>query len=184
MFTRHPLKYFYETRVYYESNIKLNKKIINLTPKLKKIVLNFGSKKLNTNYLIDLFGVLLLITKQKPIITRSKKAIINLKIKKNQIVSFKVTLRRYNLFEFLLRFIAVVMPKYPFLTLYNFGFKEGAISFKYDKVPFFDETEIDSTYINNNIFPDLNINIHTTAKTKYECLVLLRYLQFPVKAIN
>src|SRR5512135_3077076 len=52
-----------------------------------------------------------LITGQKPVMTRAKKAIANFKVKQGQPVGCHVTLRRQRMYEFLDRFISVALPR-------------------------------------------------------------------------
>ena len=52
-----------------------------------------------------------LITGQKPILRRAKKAIANFKIKQGQPIGCKVTLRRTIMYEFLDRLISIALPR-------------------------------------------------------------------------
>jgi ribosomal protein L5 len=51
-----------------------------------------------------------LITGQRPIITRAKKSIDKFKLRENMPIGCKVTLRNTNLYEFLDRFINIILP--------------------------------------------------------------------------
>ena len=51
------------------------------------------------------------ITGQKPIITRSKKAISNFKLREDLPIGCKVTLRRDKMYEFMERFVCVALPR-------------------------------------------------------------------------
>ena len=52
-----------------------------------------------------------IISGQKPVITKSKKAISNFKLRINDPVGVSVTLRRDRMYEFLDRFISVASPR-------------------------------------------------------------------------
>ena len=65
-----------------------------LTPKLKKIVLNFGIKEINFKNLILVASALEVVTTQKAILTTSSKSNIFLKIRKGAPVGCRVDLRK------------------------------------------------------------------------------------------
>ena len=80
-------------------------------PKLVKIVLNTGiHADADKNQIADVQRDLALIAGQKPILTRTKKAISNFKLKENQIVGCTVTLRGNAMWEFFYRLLAVSLP--------------------------------------------------------------------------
>ena len=92
---------------------ELGYKNINEVPKLEKIVLNMGlgdvkDNSKSFNLAVEELG---LITGQKPIVTKAKKSISNFKLRQNQSIGAKVTLRSANMYEFLDRFISVVLPR-------------------------------------------------------------------------
>ncbi|MGE0269041.1 MAG: 50S ribosomal protein L5 [Candidatus Omnitrophota bacterium] len=82
-------------------------------PKLEKIVINMGvgaaigDMKILDNAVLDLAK----IAGQKPIITRSKKAISNFKLREDMPIGCKVTLRRNTMYEFMDRLINFCMPR-------------------------------------------------------------------------
>lgn len=82
-------------------------------PRLKKIVVNMGVGEAiqDTKLLDKSVEDLALITGQKPVVTRAKKAIANFKIKENQAIGCKVTLRRQRMYEFLDRMISAALPR-------------------------------------------------------------------------
>ena len=89
-------------------------KNINQVPKLKKIVLNMGlgedvikDKKKIESAIEDLK----LISGQMPIVTKSKKAIANFKIKENMPIGCKVTIRKKRMYEFVDRLINIALPR-------------------------------------------------------------------------
>ncbi|MCX7927888.1 MAG: 50S ribosomal protein L5 [Candidatus Omnitrophica bacterium] len=82
-------------------------------PRLEKIVVNMGvGEALQDIKILDkAMEELSLITGQKPVICRAKKAISNFKIKAGNPIGCKVTLRRYRMYEFLDRLISVALPR-------------------------------------------------------------------------
>src|SRR6188768_708938 len=74
-------------------------------PKITKIVVNcsMGSAQDVKQALEDAVNDITLITGQKPIKTKSSKAISNFKLRENQEIGCKVTLRGKVMYEFLLR---------------------------------------------------------------------------------
>ena len=118
-------------------------------PRITKIVLNvgFGEGGKQSKALDVIVNELGLITGQKPVITRAKKAIANFNLRKGIAIGASVTLRGARMYEFLDRFISVAVPRIrDFRGLparsfdgrgnYTFGIKEQMIfpEIEYDKV--------------------------------------------------
>jgi len=82
-------------------------------PRLEKIVVNMGvGEALTDMKILDrAMEELAVITGQRPILRRAKKAIANFKIKQNNPIGCKVTLRRAMMYEFLDRLINVALPR-------------------------------------------------------------------------
>jgi large subunit ribosomal protein L5 len=82
-------------------------------PRLQKITLNMGLGEATQQPKIIESGVteLTAITGQKPIVTRSKKAIATFKLRANQPIGVVVTLRRDRMWEFLDRLITLSLPR-------------------------------------------------------------------------
>lgn len=148
-------------------------------PKLEKIVINMGigEAKENAKFLEAAVEDLKTITGQKPIITRSKKAISNFKLREGIPIGCCVTLRDSRMYEFLDRLISVAIPRVrdfrglPLTSFdgrgnYNIGLKEQIIfpEIDYDKV---------------EKVRGMNIAFTTTAKTDAEALELLTSLGLP-----
>jgi len=118
-------------------------------PRITKIVLNvgFGEGAKQSKALDVIVNELGLITGQRPVITRAKKAIANFNLRQGLAVGASVTLRGARMYEFLDRFISVAVPRIrDFRGLptksfdgrgnYTFGIKEQMIfpEIEYDKV--------------------------------------------------
>src|ERR671933_186899 len=82
-------------------------KNVNQIPKVEKVVINtcVGSQADAKQALEDAKAELALITGQRAAETRAKKSIANFKLRKNQVIGARVTLRGHRMYEFLERFI-------------------------------------------------------------------------------
>ena len=121
----------------------------NQVPRIVKIVLNVGLGEGSKNpKLIDAVAdEFSLITGQRPVVTKAKKAIANFNLRQGMPVGVMVTLRGARMYEFLDRFITLALPRTrDFRGLpdrsfdghgnYTFGIKEQLIfpEIDYDKV--------------------------------------------------
>ena len=150
-------------------------------PKLVKVVLNvgMGDAKDNSNWLKSAVEELSLISGQKPIVTRSKKAISNFKLRANDPVGVSVTLRRDRMYEFLDRFISAASPRIrDFRGLPSKGF-DGRCNYNFGITEQIIFPEIDFDKINK--IRGMNITIVTTGQTDDEAYELLRSLGMPIK---
>jgi large subunit ribosomal protein L5 len=82
-------------------------------PKIQKIVVNMGVGRgiENKKLIEEATKHLSLITGQKPLVTKAKKAISGFKLRKGQSIGCKVTLRGRRMFEFLDRLVSIVLPR-------------------------------------------------------------------------
>src|SRR3954453_19535579 len=85
----------------------------NQVPRIEKIVVNMGLGAAVTNPKIIDTAVeeLRAVTGQKPIVTRSKKAIASFKLRAGLPIGAMVTLRKGKMWEFLDRFITIALPR-------------------------------------------------------------------------
>lgn len=103
----------YRNEIVPQMQEKFNLKNKLEVPRLEKIVINMGVGEAQPDIKIldKAMEELALITGQKPIMRRAKKAIANFKIKKGNPIGCKVTLRRTMMYEFLDRMISVALPR-------------------------------------------------------------------------
>jgi large subunit ribosomal protein L5 len=89
-------------------------------PTLEKIVLNMGvGDAVGDAKLIDEAVMCLReISGQKPVITRSKKAISNFKLRENVPIGCKVTLRGERMWEFFDRLVSITIPRSEISEVY------------------------------------------------------------------
>ena len=148
-------------------------------PKLSKIVINIGLGEAvqDIKFLEAAVSELAMMTGQRPVITKSKKAIANFKIRRGSAVGCKVTLRRSRMYEFLDRMISVAIPRirdFRGLSLGSFD-KGGNYAFGLDEQLIFPEVDVDKvTKVHG-----MDIIICTTAKSRDEAYELLRLMGMP-----
>lgn len=150
-------------------------------PQLDKIVLNMGigegvaDQKKVTAAARDLT----MIAGQKAVITKSRKAISNFKLRENLPIGTKVTLRSHRMFDFVDRLITIALPRVrDFRGLnpksfdgsgnYTIGLKEHIIFPEID----FDKTE--------DVW-GMDIVVCTTANNDEEARALLAAFNFPFR---
>ena len=150
-------------------------------PKLEKVVLNMGlgDAKENKKWLTSGVEELTTIAGQKAVITISKKAISNFKIREGDPVGIRVTLRGNKMYEYLDRFISVASPRIrDFRGLSAKGF-DGRGNYNFGVTEQIIFPEIDYDKINN--IRGLNISIVTTGKTDEEAYELLIAMGLPIR---
>ncbi len=153
---------------------------INQVPKVDKVVVN-TCVNLNTGdakqALEDAKNELATITGQKPAETRSKKAISNFKLRKDQAIGAKVTLRGRRMYEFLERLIKTALPRIrDFRGVSTRAFDgNGNYTLGVSDQSIFPEIELDR--IKRNI--GFDVTIVTTARTDAEAKSLLTELGMP-----
>ena len=175
------LKEQYEKEVIPALMKKFNYKSIMEVPRLDKIVINvaLGDTKDNPKMLENAINDLSIITGQKPIITKSKKAIAAFKIREGINIGCKVTLRKGKMYDFAYKLFNVALPRVrDFRGLstnsfdgrgnYSMGIKEQLIfpEIEYDKI---------------DKIRGMDIIFVTTAKTDEEAKELLLALGMPLK---
>jgi len=153
----------------------------NEVPKLQKIVINMGLGEALANNKIMESAVdqLQAITGQKPIITRSRKAIANFKLRENQAIGAAVTLRNDRMYEFLDRLINVALPRVrDFKGVSNKAFDgRGNYTLGVREQIIFPEINYDQI----EKVKGLNVSFVTTAGTDEHGLALLKGFGMPFR---
>jgi large subunit ribosomal protein L5 len=175
------LQAIYRDRISPELVEKFGYKSPMQVPRITKITLNMGvseavsDKKVMDHAVSDLTK----IAGQKPVVTKSKKAIAGFKIRDGVPIGCMVTLRGVQMYEFLDRFVTIALPRvrdfrgisgraFDGRGNYNIGVKEQII---------FPEVDYDKI----DVLRGLNISITTTAKNDEEAKALLAAFKFPFK---
>ena len=150
-------------------------------PKLMKIVVNMGVGKGAEDIKIveTAQQELTMITGQKAVITRAKKAISNFKIRDNSPVGCKVTLRKRVMYEFLERLLRVALPRIrDFRGISPRGFDEGGnYTFGIQEQNIFPEIETDRV----TRVQGMDITFVIDSKSKAESYELLALFGMPFR---
>ena len=156
-------------------------KSVMQVPRVTKVTLNMGvSEAVADKKVIDhAVSDLTKIAGQKPVITKTKKAIAGFKIREDYPIGCMVTLRGQRMYEFLDRLVSVALPRvrdfrgisgraFDGRGNYNIGVKEQIIfpEIEYDKI---------------DVLRGMNISITTTAKTDEEAKALVTAFSFPCR---
>ena len=175
------LQQYYKDSVVAELTKQFGYKSVMEVPRITKVTVNMGvGEAVADKKVMDhAVGDLTKIAGQKPVVTKSKKAIAGFKIRENMPIGAMVTLRGVQMYEFLDRFVTIALPRvrdfrgisgrsFDGRGNYNIGVKEQIIfpEIEYDKV---------------DALRGLNISITTTAKNDEECKALLAAFKFPFK---
>jgi len=148
-------------------------------PRLVKVVLNTGiDAGADKTVIADTQRDLTAIGGQKAVLTKSRKAIANFKLREGQTVGSTVTLRGDNMWHFLSRLLVVALPairdfrgvptKFDGNGNYNLGVTDYSI---------FPEISLENT----KRMMGLDISIVTTAENDDEGRELLKLLGFPFR---
>ena len=147
--------------------------------RLEKIVVNMGCGEAahDAKVLEEAQRDLGLITGQRPVVTRAKKAVSNFKIKEGDAVGCKVTLRRHRMYEFLERLICVALPRIrDFRGVSKRGFDQGGnYSFGIRDHSIFAELRLDELHYTLG----MDVTIVTSAQTPEQVLALLEAFGMP-----
>jgi large subunit ribosomal protein L5 len=175
------LQTIYREKIVPELMAKFGFTSVMQVPRLEKITLNMGvSEAVSDKKVMDnAVGDLTKIAGQKPVVTKSKKAIAGFKIRDGVPIGTMVTLRGVRMYEFLDRFVTVALPRvrdfrgisgrsFDGRGNYNIGVKEQVIfpEIEYEKI---------------DAIRGMNISITTSAKNDDECKALLAAFKFPFK---
>jgi len=169
----------YRTRVVPALREKHGYANVSEIPKLTKVVLNtsIGSANDVKEALEIAKSEITLITGQKPVETIAKKSIANFKLRQEQAIGAKVTLRGRAMYEFLERLIKMSLPRIrDFRGVSPKAFDgRGNYTLGVADQTIFPEVELDK--IKRNV--GFDITIVTTAKTDAEAKTLLSELGMP-----
>jgi large subunit ribosomal protein L5 len=147
-------------------------------PKIEKVVLNMGIKAdLGKEAVEEARTELGLITGQRPLVTKAKKAISNFKLRKDQPIGCKVTLRGERMYEFLERFMGTALPRQrDFRGVPGRAFDgRGNYSIGIADQTIFPEVELDKIKRQQG----MDVTIVTTANTNDEAKELLKLMGMP-----
>lgn len=175
------LKTLYQETIVPKLTTQFNYTNVHQVPKLVKITVNrgLGEAAQNAKSLEASLNEIAIITGQKPVVTRAKKAIAGFKIRQGMPVGIMVTLRAERMYAFLDRLISLSLPRirdfrgvspksFDGRGNYTLGVREQLIfpEIEYDKI---DQVR------------GLDISIITTAKSDEEGRALLKEMGMPFR---
>ena len=152
---------------------------VHEVPKIEKVVLNssFGVE-LDKNGIVELRKDIASLAGQAPVVIKAKVSVSNFKLREGMPVGIKVTLRGNEMWEFLLRLIAIALPnirdfrgvpaKLDGRGNYTLGITDHSI---------FPEINVERQRVNTG----LDISIVTSAQTDEEGVALLKLLGMPFR---
>ncbi len=156
---------------------------VHQIPRMVKIVVNMGiSASLEKNALDDAAKDLALITGRKPVISKSRHNIANFKLRNDQPIGCRVTLRRDAMYEFFDRLIATALPRirdFRGLSPRKFDGR-GNYSFGVADQTIFPEIELDKIKRTQG----MDITIVTSARNDAEAQDLLKLMGFPLAEVK
>jgi len=174
------LKTIIETTIK-ESLIKATSKDRNVfsLPKLKKVVINYRvpDARESQESLNAAIEELVAIVGQKPKLCKAKKAVSSFKIRENDPLALKVTLRGARMYDFIEKLFNLVLPRLrDFKGLPATAFdSEGNYNLTLKDQTFFPEINLDKIKQIRSVQVTMNIN----ASSKEEAKMLLSALGFP-----
>lgn len=174
------IRQYYKSKVKNELQEKFKYENVMQIPALKKVVISMGVAEAakDKNAMQDIINELTLISGQKPIVTRAKKAVSNFKLKEKQPVGLKVTLRGARMFDFFDRFCSISSPRIrDFRGFPTKADGRGCYSLGLEDQQIFPELNLD----NVKRAQGMNITFVTSAVNDAECIELLRLLGLPFK---
>ena len=174
-------KKLYEEKLKGDLQKKYDIKNALAIPRLDKIVINMGVGEAvaDQKQITSAVEEMTLISGQKPVITKAKKAEASFKLRAGLQIGCRVTLRKQRMYEFLDRFVTIAMPRirdfrgvnpksFDGRGNYNMGLKEQLVfpEINYDRV--------------SNV-RGMDITIVTTAKNDEEARALLEGFSVPFR---
>jgi large subunit ribosomal protein L5 len=177
----HILKTRYEKEIVPALMKSLNLKNLMEVPKIKKVIVNVGVGEAldNAKALDAAVGDIVLITGQKPVITKARMSIANFKLREGRAIGVKVTLRGERMWSFLDRLMNIALPRvrdfrgvsadaFDGRGNYTLGLREQLVfpEIEYDKI---------------DKIRGLEVSIVTTARTDEEGRQLLHLMGMPFK---
>ena len=171
----------YKTNIIEDLKNKLSVSNIHQVPKITKVVINMGigDGKDDTKLIDKAQEEISLISGQKAIKTKAKKAIAGFKIRAGMPLGSSVTLRNKKMYEFLDRLVNIAIPRirdFRGLNMKSFD-GNGNFSMGIKEHVIFPEINFDKV----DKIRGMDITICTSAKNNNEALELLKSFNMPFK---
>jgi large subunit ribosomal protein L5 len=151
-------------------------------PKIEKIVLNMGIGEgvADRKKVDNAAGDLALISGQKPVQTKSRKALATYKLREGMAIGAKVTLRGHRMYEFLDRLVTIALPRVKDFRGLNPKSFDGRGNFamglkEHIVFPEIDYDKVDEIW-------GMDVIVCTSAPNDDEARELLRGFNFPFRS--
>jgi len=176
------LKQAFDERILPQLKTELGFDNSHQVPRLDKVVINMGLGEAiqNAKVMDSAVAEITAITGQKPVVTKSRKAIANFKLRENMAIGCMVTLRGERMYEFLDRLMNLALPRVrDFRGVSDRAFDgRGNYSLGVREQIIFPEIDLDKI----DKVRGLTISIVTTAKSDAEGKALLQAMGMPFRA--
>jgi large subunit ribosomal protein L5 len=157
---------------------------VHRVPRITKIVINTGlGEAMDDKKILEAVGSQLsLITGQKPLVTKSRRAIAVFKLRAGAPIGLKVTLRGARMWAFLEKLIGIVFPRVrDFRGISARGFdRAGNLNLGFSEITVFPEVNYETL----DKVRGLEVTIVTTAQNAEEGKALLAALGMPFEKTN
>lgn len=176
------MKVLYENVVRDSMRTKFAYQNVMQIPRLEKIVINMGvGDAVNDRKKVDTAAAdLALIAGQKPVITKSRKAIAVYKLREGMAIGAKVTLRGDRMYEFLDRLVTIALPRVKDFRGLNPKSFDGRGNFATGLKEHLVFPEIDYDKVDNVL--GMDVIVCTSANTDDEARELLKGFNFPFRS--
>lgn len=148
-------------------------------PRMTKIVVNMGlGEALDNKKVLDLMSEqLALITGQKPMVTRAKRAIATFKLRAGMPIGLKVTLRSKRMFSFFEKLVGIALPRVrDFRGIPDTTFdSRGNLNIGFSELTVFPEVKYETL----DKVRGLEVTMVTTARDPKSGKALMEKLGFP-----
>jgi len=169
----------YKDQVKTELMTEFKYESIMQVPKIDKVVINMGlgEAAANSKVIEEAAEELKKITGQKPMVTMAKKSIAGFKLREEQPIGLKVTLRGPQMYNFLDKLIGIALPRVRDFQGINPKAFDGRGNYTLGITEQIIFSEIDYDKVNK--IRGMDISVVTTANTNEEGKALLEKVGFP-----
>ncbi len=174
-------KELYEKEIAPALDKKFGYKNKHQRPRLDKIVLNMGVGEATQDrkHMENAVEAMTLIAGQKPVVCKASKSNASFKIREDQAIGTKVTLRGERMYEFLDRFVTIAMPRIRDFRGINGKSFDGRGNYAMGVTEHIIFPEINYDKVDK--IRGMDIVICTTASSNEEAKELLRGFKMPFK---
>lgn len=155
-------------------------KNVNQVPKIKSVSINIGVGRIkDENQLKEIQRVLSLVSGQKAVSRKAKKAIASFKTRVGMVIGYSVTLRGGRMYDFLDRFVQVTLPRtrdFRGIPQKSFDNRGNLTIGVKEHIVFPELIGEDVKFIFG-----MEVTITTTAKERAHGIALLKNLGFPIQ---